>query len=114
MGLNGSLHAEMVGRGEIVGRDEARRQGRVLAAQAAVEAHGIILDRLLAMAAVGKENLAHIGKREDRLDTARHVSGKERDRAGRGDRCERALRIPWVEIAARSAAGKSRTWPEAR
>src|ERR671911_464879 len=69
LGLNGGLHAQMIGRGEIVGGDEAWGQGCVVAVEAAVEAHGIILDRLLAVAPVGKDNLAQVGEGEDRLDT---------------------------------------------
>ena len=88
MGLDRRLHVQMLGRREVGGGHESFGQGGIGSVEPAVEADGVVLDRFLAVAAVGLQHLAPVGEREDRLDAARHVAGEQRDGAGRGNRGE--------------------------
>ena len=91
MGLHRRLHEEMLDGREIGGGHERLGQGRFGSVQPAEETHGIVLDRLLAVAAVGLQDLAPIGEREDGLDAARYVAGEQRDGAGGRDRGEKRV-----------------------
>ncbi len=91
MALHRRLHDEMLLGREIGGGHEAWRQGRFAAMHRAIEARGIILDPLAALAAVGHQHFALIGNREDRLDAARHIAGEKRNRAGRRYRGQKRI-----------------------
>ena len=64
-------------------RRDPRFPGRCRApVQPAIQRMGIVLNRLLPVPAVGGQDAPLIAKIEHRLDTARHVAGQQRDRAG--------------------------------
>ena len=67
--------------------DEGLGQRRVVALQVAVQAPGVVLDRVLAEAAVGLALAPGVGPAERRLDAVAGVVGEgQADRAGRRDR----------------------------
>ena len=86
MALHRRLHHDVVLGRQGLRVDEIIRQRRVLAAQMAEQAIGVIRDLLLAAGSVGHQHVARVAEAEHRLQPGGNIVGQQRDRAGRRHR----------------------------
>ncbi len=85
--LEAGLDIDMRARRDLVGGRKILRQGALARGKVALQAIGVVLDRvLLVLVAMADAHAARVGEGEDRFEAARNVAGEERDGAGRRDR----------------------------
>ena len=114
MPLQRRLHPQMLGRGEVGGGDEGSRQGRIGTVQRAESPDRIVLDGLLPMAAIRLQELALVAQAKIGSTPLDTLPAKSEMVPVGATVVRSALRMPSRRMAARSSAGRVRTWPEAR